>query len=866
MNSTGKFTALFNLQFIAMQQYSENGMDTELADFETPFADVAVLREDEEKEALHQFEMDELSELESPFARTFDLSENESDLSPAAEQYVELLGELNDSEFTNMLYELAAEAEESWTSKISNETAMGDKFIPFAMQQGNEHFAPLIVETENMIDRISEHFSSQAFSDQSDAELERFFTDFEVPAAGFSPPQEFFFKSIFKKVKSAVNKGISLAKKGIKAIGKVLPIKVILKKLKGLIRPLLNRVLRYAIGKLPQALQPHARSLSKKFLKMEVVDEAEVEEGYMAATGDLASLQSELDNQVASMVFSGDENEMDELIMNYESFSSEAGNPDYEESGGLNLPSLEEGRQQFIDDLKNLKEGESPAPAIERFLPVAIMALRPAIKIALKIIGRQKVINFLAGLLAKLVGRYVPEKIARPLAASIINVGLSAIGFETYEQDRTEVAYEAIANTIQDTIQNIGELNEENLEDHEALAAQLLEAFEPAAANNFPAEYIKEEARVTKQRGLWILKPRSGPRHSYKKYSHIFDTTITPAVARRLTTFKGTPLQSFLRDKMGLDTGKPVRARVHLYEAIKGTRLTQISRYEKVPGLGTAHAHGGRLFHPLTAEAASLLCGEPGLGRNFSRKFSGRCHRIAVGQRFYFLEINGARFRLAQSVTGNKTSSSLAASSDVQAIVNFVRSEIVFRYFFSEEEAKMLVEKMNKNDFTGAAITIRQSVRSLLNGVLMNNIGDRVKIIHEAMPELFLENLTGDAEEEQFSPFDVLRKVTKTISLSPAKALLTSLVSKLVNKFATKAYESISAFFKTRGKEFKQAQAEVQDGVTLELKWKNVPGMSSLRTVIKAVKGNMQFGNLTDLSMPSVESPDLKIMAGKKFE
>src|SRR5205085_255909 len=115
----------------------------------------------------------------------------------------------------------------------------------------------------------------------------------------------------------------------------------------------------------------------------------------------------------------------------------------------------------------------------------------PVIKMALGIIGRQKVINFLAGILAKLVGRYVPENVAQPLAASIIDTGMSAIGFETYEMNKPDVAYEAIANTIQETIHNMGLLSEEALNDNEAITAEMLEAFESAAANNFPAQYIR---------------------------------------------------------------------------------------------------------------------------------------------------------------------------------------------------------------------------------------------------------------------------------------------------------------------------------------------------------------------------------------
>ena len=48
----------------------------------------------------------------------------------------------------------------------------------------------------------------------------------------------------------------------------------VLNKLRGLINPLLRRVLSFAIGRLPAALQPAARSLASKF-KAEAEAEAE---------------------------------------------------------------------------------------------------------------------------------------------------------------------------------------------------------------------------------------------------------------------------------------------------------------------------------------------------------------------------------------------------------------------------------------------------------------------------------------------------------------------------------------------------------------------------------------------------------------
>lgn len=154
------------------------------------------------------------------------------------------------------MYELAAELEETWNSGISNETAMGEAFIPYARQKAAAYFSPLVSASENMIDRISQRFSGYIPAELSGSEMEAFFNEVASDHSGLSPAQEQFFGSIFKKVTNAV-------KKGIEVVGKLSPVNIILGKLKGLIRPLLERVLKFALGKLPKNLQPYAQTLAR---------------------------------------------------------------------------------------------------------------------------------------------------------------------------------------------------------------------------------------------------------------------------------------------------------------------------------------------------------------------------------------------------------------------------------------------------------------------------------------------------------------------------------------------------------------------------------------------------------------------------
>ena len=841
-----------------MNSNSNNGgYSSQLEAYETPFSDIQMEKEEPQGQQFDTQNFTFLSEVEGPFRATYEEAATDTLANiPSAEAFTELLSELNDTDFESTLYDLATELEDTYSSKLTSEYAMGEQFVPYVTKQINQYLDPLAQETERILDKISGHFSRNNLADHNEAQIDQLFEQFEADRIPLSPAQEQFLGSIIKKAKSVVKSGINLAKKGIAAVGKILPINVILDKLKKLVRPLLDKVLKFAINKLPKEYQAHAHTLAKKFLNLETASSLESFETSVASSGDLESIQFELDDNIANLVFSQDENESEDILQNY-LFSSEAVEKQISyESGDFNTPSVESARQKFIDDLKNLKQGESPVPAIENFLPAVILAARPIIKMAITVIGRPKVINFLAGLLAQLVSKYIPQNIAKPLATKIVDVGMSAIGFETYERENSSLAFEAISNTIEETIQNLGPLNEDLLEDQESFAALTLESFESAAADNFPSNYIKEEYRKSRQPGLWVLMPRKGPRYYYKKYTQVFPVTIEPGITRSIITFGGLPLSNFLKDKLGLDSLRPIQASVHIYQAINSSWLSRMSRFDNATGLGTSQPYAWKQLHPLTVKAASLLLKEPKLGKDFPSTFTKSRHKIAVGQRFFFLEIKGARLKLIKDP--HKKTSFIARSSDIQGIINLIKSEIRFNYFFSEEDAKSIVEKLNRNDYLGASLTIRHSVRNVLNDLLVKNVGNKVKIVHEALPEMYLDNVN----EENFAPLAAVG----SIALNAGKEVLKKVVEKLVEKISELAYQAIVNYFKARAAEFKQAQASDNDGVTIKIIWINVPGMSSIRAIINAVRGKFTVGNLADLVLPNIPTPEIKIVAGKNFD
>ena len=120
-----------------------------------------------------------IQEIESPFSRTYEVVSSSAGLTPAGEEFVQFLGELHDGEFGNALYELATEIEDTWRNKISSEVAMANNFVPFARQHGREFIMPLAQEVEGMIDKVTQHFTTNNLADHSTAEVESFFSNLE---------------------------------------------------------------------------------------------------------------------------------------------------------------------------------------------------------------------------------------------------------------------------------------------------------------------------------------------------------------------------------------------------------------------------------------------------------------------------------------------------------------------------------------------------------------------------------------------------------------------------------------------------------------------------------------------------------------
>ena len=211
-----------------------------------------------------------LALVESPFLMEYQLGDEVVDREASGIR--ELLEDLYDTEFDETLDELLEEAEGELDRLGLDETPAGAARGERMLDQWVE---PLRLEAEAMFDRMAEALDGEELSALADEELEGIMDRFEPRDTGLSPVMEDFLGKLWKKAKKAVSGAVKLVKKGVAAATKLLPIGTLLRPLKKLVAPLLKRVIRFAINKLPPALQPYASQLAKRFLgELEELDEA----------------------------------------------------------------------------------------------------------------------------------------------------------------------------------------------------------------------------------------------------------------------------------------------------------------------------------------------------------------------------------------------------------------------------------------------------------------------------------------------------------------------------------------------------------------------------------------------------------------
>jgi hypothetical protein len=756
-------------------------------------------------------EQPEAAQLFTPFVSEYEGLE--APVSAEAQELRELLYELYDQELDETLGQIA---EEAWHA-ASERTAMFGETIgsPSAEQFLEEWISPLRTQAEALIDNVSEAFTNIDTASLTENQIDEIFDRFEPHGTGLETYFEDFLGGLVGKLKGFAKKAIDVAKKGLS----ILPLGFLLKRVRGILPLIVKRVLRFALDRLPDAVKPYARQLAERVLGAQK-EEGEELVGATAAP-DTSELQQEFDLQLASLLFAP-ESEQEEI-------AAEAQYAAEQEAEGATLETLHEARARFVDEIE---KGVAPQEALENFLP-AVMAVMPVVRMVLKVLGRDKLVNALAKPLAGFVGRYVDPNAAGQLSHAIVDTGLRLLSLEVPTSSEVQqLAPQAIASAVEDTVRRLGELDETTLESPALLEAAITEAFHEAAAENFPPQVLIPELHEATAGGTWVAMPLGKTRKYYKKYTRVFDVEITPQIADALK------IAGFLKDHLRVTT--PVQARVHLYQATFGTTYHRVARLEQgVSGLGKGMRHARRLFHPLTVAAAGTLVREPRLGRDMPPAAGGRRHRIPVGKRFYYLEIAGAR---PVQATGPAAARAAAGrSSEVNVTLDFTKDEFRVFAYLSEADAQDIAAKLRKRDLTAAIVAAKKLYEAGLSTALGGDIQRHVKILSEELPQ---EQLFGG----------LLARLTDQIK---------TLLAKKVGQWVGKAFAD---YVQARAGEFLTATEDPADGVTLVVTIVNPPGAPLVR---KLLRGSIGVGDAVG-GIESLFKGDPKVglqtVAGFRFD
>lgn len=713
--------------------------------------------------------------LESPFVSEHGVDGTGAVRTPQAEAFAELLEQLRDEEFESALVRLADEA-----GAVSGAVASEGESPADARERqqriAGAYLDRVAASAEMMLERMVDASERTNLAGMSGEAIDEYFAPF-APAGEDETlgAEQFFAKKLFKKAVSAAKGAVDLAKKGAAAVGSVLPHGLVLRQLQRLVRPLLKRVLRFAIDRLPVALRPMAKTLAARLFG---TTEAEGEESLGEASAfDARELAAEFDTMVAGSMVGGEA--FDRQMAMETQLEDREGDRDA-------IRELDRARATLIERLGALDEGEDPRPAVEQFVPAVLAALR----IGIKLLGRPKVVGFLSGHLANFIKPHIGPDNARTLSNALVDAGLRLVQLEGEGEVGPRAAADTVATTLEDTITRLAnELPAEAWESETMLESYARDAFEKSASAHFPDDAIKSELHeANEMKGFWMRRPR----RRYKKYSRVPSVVLTPQIARAVPSFKGVPLGVILRDRFGI-TG-PVRVNVHLYEAVPGTTVGVIARGESESAAEGEALMDEAFVHPLTEEAAGLLLREPGLGRAVDEAFLESPHRLGVGQRLY-------RVQLAdRSAAARRTRSRrLRISLDLR------RGEVRMRLYLSEAVAQEIAQALRRK--APAAVVLNLLRRAFEPQVTARGeTPDTVRVLSESLGE----------ESEA-----VTRRVRRRLGRRLRGLVHQSLVRALAADLERRYHEFAAAFDK--------AANDPAEGVTVRVALRGVPWMGLVR-------------------------------------
>src|SRR6266852_4234761 len=782
------------MPYTAQTAYSvEPETRVEEAFAETPFADPRWREQEEPARGSSVGEvLTENWEFTTPFLPGESMEAGES--AAAATEvaaFSEITAELKDTLFREALEQLADEALEAHRDQLSG--VYGDRETRDLATERllNDHFAPLAAQAEAMLDRFFERLEGYEAESLTDTELDRISNEVMPSETPMSPASEQFLGGLIRKARHLVSGAVNLAKKGVTgainlagkglaAIGK-LALGPLLAPLKALGKFLLQHVVKFALGQLPPTLRPLAQQLSDKLFKAigethegEIEGHEQTEAEALPASADAAHLEAEFDVHAAQLLFTSDQGEIDHLVSTYGE----------SEATSSPLQALDNARTQLVKELSRLQSGENPQPVMEQFVPAALW---PAAKTAITILGRPKLVSFLGRMLSGLIKPLIGQSAAGLLSPAIADAGLRIFGLETNYPEPRAIAAEALAATIEETVNAVAELPPHVLENEALLTDAVHEAFENAASSYFPNSIIKPELRESfEHHGMWTRMPAKSDRKRYAKYSDTLPVEIPSRVARNIDTFGHTTLHDHLRDQYGHQGGHPYKGHVTLYQALPGTRASTIARAEGFPS---------SQLHPLTPQAAGALLGpNAGLGRRPTPGvYLSHPEKLHVNQRLYRIEAPHGRHHHRHRHVHS------------EILINLLRGEIRLWLYLSEPLCQRVSADLGKANNVAAAFAhlkplLRRTIESLKTAGTHHPLSQRIHVVSDK-PNL-----------NQTAPH-----------------WLKHAGHHLGAKLGEWAQSQLVQYFQRNAEEFKRACASHHEGVTLKITMTHIPGMEVLR-------------------------------------
>jgi hypothetical protein len=741
-------------------------------------------------------------------------------LDPEQEAYSTLVQELYDQEFDEALFELMVAARGVHDEHLlaTPQSVEGERLL-------NQHFNQLIREAEATVDAFGREFGGRDISTLNEGEIEGFAERYS-PSSAVSPEFEEFLGKWAKKLARGATRFVKKAGKFAMKLG----LGPILNKIKALVRPLLNNVLQKAIGYLPASVRPAAQQLAERITgkprtppaatPADASPAAPAQADVAAATApatpgapeepaspvqapagpEITEIQQEFDQQLAHLFMASDEVDMELEVARVRTDAQRPASPVYSD--------LDQARERFINELQDLKEGEDPAPHIQNFLP----AILPALKLGIRLIGRNRVMGFLTPFLTQVTKRLVDPAIAPALSRAIVDAGFKLLSLEVSPQDEARAAASAVAATVEETVRRVSALPDYVLDNQELLEGFALEAFEQAAAANLPpilSEAVyRDRPDLLESSGIktcWVMLPLRR-RKRYKKCARVFKVRITPHMADEIESFEA-PLADYLQDQFGVEEGAEVEAEVHLFETLPGTTLPDIAREEsETPGVPRIEAQVASQLqlHPLTRRAAGLLLGAPRMGRDLPL-WTHRRH-IGVGQRLYRLSIPGRRLLL--TAPGRYGRAYPRRLGGLRVYLDAPKNEIRICIFLSEIKSQRLAVRLRRQAQPGAvAAGFQTFLGRRLAPILRGERMTRIQVIQAGL-----------------TPGEALGAALRRLPADVPAALTDKLQEAIVSAFAE--------FVKGQSQQIIKAAEDTADGITIKF---TVPQPAGLDQIAKAL-------------------------------